>query len=218
MMAARLKLLVLTAAMAAGAVPVPEAEAMMSYEVDLPDYIVRFSLPEDVASAMRPDRIERVWTSVDPDFQKAGYRDVLREYHAAYGWFGIELHGMRILEFSVIRRRPNLEGTLDTLDGLEDYTRRRMTPEQGYRVDRVDLSGRAWIRSRRYTLDDLRSDDRRDALYYICPLTRDYFFQTDVAIIETAGTQSPGRRKKWGQYREAILASLRVDRTSPSGR
>jgi len=193
------------------------APKMRLYTIDLPNHVLRFSLPEEIAQQIQPFQIEAQFVPTDSTYVKDGFRSIVRKYYQFQGPFWVGAYGALRFEFTVVRREKEIPGKVTTSDELESYIPRWIEKyhEVGYGYGRAELSGAPWVLRQKNTFGRV-AEGAEEMQGFSCPIDETMFFDVGFWITETV----PGSAAKWKPqaeaFREAIKATIVLQPKSPA--
>ena len=183
---------------------------MRPYTIYLPNHVLQFSLPEEIAQQMAPLQVEKRFEPTDAAYTRNGFFFLASKYYQFQGSFWAGAYGALRFEFSVVRRESEYRGEITTIDGLDRYLsqwRKQVRTEEGYRVGVVELSGARWVYQQKNAFGHV-AEGAEDKEVFSCPLDETMYLDVSFSITETM----PGSAAKWKAkaeaFREAIKASI----------
>ena len=185
------------------------APAMRSYTIDLPQNVLRFSLPEEIAQHMGPRLIDKSFDpSTNKTFKRDGFRDLVSMYYQIQGPFLVGPYGALRFDFTVVRRVDGYEGDITTVDGLERYVRwwiGGMPENRDFSFGQAELAGVKWVFRWRNTMGG-GGVNAADVQAFSFPIDQTSFLRVDFWISETV----PGSAPKWKPRAEALREAIKA--------
>lgn len=186
--------------------------SMKSYVIELPNHILRFSLPEEIAREMRPEQVERRFDLHDASFVKNGFREIAGTLHDIKGLFWIGAYGSLKFHFMVQKRNPAFGGDITVVDGLEQYVRRWNETIEGRATgctfSRASLNGMPAVRREWNTFGDSSKREPEDFEIFSLPLNNEMFL--DVGFNVRAWESGRGKESKWKAKAEALREAIKA--------
>lgn len=195
-----------------GDAPMP----MTKFEIELPEHVLHFALPEEYVRAMTPAHVASEFDPSSPSFdqagfERAGFRSIAGTLYQFKGPFWVGIVG--VLSFDlIVNKRSDLYGDqIETVAGLQKYIERWISAGEyagRFAIDRTTLNGRLVVRRAWNTFgnpEDPRPEERE---IYSFPLGGEMYLEA----IFNVGDWRPDRRDSWKpraeKLREAIKASI----------
>jgi hypothetical protein len=92
-----------------------------SYRIYLPNHVLEFSLPEEIARDLREGRVPEYFDPTEPKAFERGFRPLLSTLYDFNGAFWVGAKGSFKFYIFIQQRAPEFEGDISTIDGLEKY-------------------------------------------------------------------------------------------------
>jgi hypothetical protein len=192
---------------------------MRDYAVDMPNHVLRFSLPDDVAEQMLIRHVDNRFDPIDKIFQQDGFHVVVHKYLEFYApvWSGPlggpSIYGGLRFEFSVVKRDSNYySGDITSLDGLDRYVRQwidHRESKKGFQFGRTTIMNKEWIYRWRNTIDGALATGEReptDVQAFYFPINEYMFLQIYFEITDYEPTKS----QRWRRDAEAIRDEIKT--------
>ncbi len=179
------------------------APTMRTYSIELPDHVLRFSLPEEIARQMPEYRISKRFDSEDPAFKKDGFQNIAGWLHDFNGPFWIGAYGSLKFHFFVQHVRPDYPKKVRTQDELDTYVHwwNRSLSKFNFIIEKAALNGMAC--TRRSTTTAPPDAEHREI--YSLRLSDELFLDVGFTIIEW----KTGRTKSWKPKAEALREAIK---------
>jgi len=185
---------------------------MRPYTIELPNHIIRFSLPEEIARGMRPTEVERRFDPQDASFNKNGFREIAGTLYDIKGPFWAGAYGSLKIHFMVQKKSPEFGYDITTVEGLERYVRQwNQTIEgraTGCAFSRASLSGMPAVRRQWNTFGDPGKREPEDFEIFSLPLHDEMFL--DVGFNVKAWEGGRGKESKWKAKAEALREAIKA--------
>jgi len=95
--------------------------AVRSYRIYLPDHVLEFSLPEEVARELSEGQVPDYFDPTEPNVFNRGFKPLLSALYDFNGPFWVGAKGSFEFYIFIQQRAPEFEGDISTIDGLEKY-------------------------------------------------------------------------------------------------
>jgi hypothetical protein len=183
-----------------------KAPMMKHYAINLPGYVVRFSLPSEIARKLGPREIEEQFTPDDVSFRKNGFRLVAGTSYDLRGPFWGGAYGSLEFHCMVQQKLPQFSGNVETVEGLESYVRQWNSTIEGRATgcvfSRVSLNGMAAVRREWNRFGDPKTREPDCLEIFSLPLNDELFL--DVGFTIMAWEAGRGKEHKWKPKAEAL--------------
>jgi hypothetical protein len=188
--------------------------AMKSYTIDLPDYVLHFTLPEEMAKDIPPWKLVQRFDSTDSSYLSNGFLEIVAGYHEFKGPFWVGAYGSLEFGFSVQKPLPEYQGEITTLDGLGCYIQwwtNKTNPTYGFKFDKGALNGTTWVRRWVNTFgsplgSNLSELHEQEILSQ--PLNHEMFLEAYFNITESVAGSAKKWKQKADELRDAIKATI----------
>jgi hypothetical protein len=183
---------------------------MRTFTIDLPYHVLRFALPEEMAREMSPLQVEKRFDPSEPGILESGFRVIANKLYDFNGPFWVGAYGSLGFNVSVIKRHPEYDGAIGTIDGLNAYIRWWTGEGMGeFGYDLAELNGIPCVRRSYDTFAHPRQGDTTRALeVFSYPLDDDMFLEVGCSITEWVPKSAKKWKKKAEAMREAINATI----------
>jgi len=178
--------------------------------IDLPHYVLHFTLPDEMADAIPPWKLVPKFDPADSNYLRVGSLAVATGLHEFKGPFWIGTRGYLGFNFTVQRRSREYGGEINTLDGLERYLRwwmRSGSDVEDFSFDRSILAVKCVRRWRDTFGGPANSAGEREELeIFSVPLDGEEFLDIGFHITESI----PGSTAEWKQRAEELRDAIKA--------
>ncbi|MGC4074982.1 MAG: hypothetical protein QM760_21285 [Nibricoccus sp.] len=188
------------------------APAMRFYAIELPQHVLRFSVPEEIARTLSPLEIESRFDPQDSSFLKNGFRQVAGAMYDFNGPFWVGAYGSLKFHFMVQKKMAGYDGDITTVEGLDRYVhswnatiRTRAT---GCVFSQASLNGLATVRREWNTFGDATKRQPQYLEIFSLPLEDDIFLDVGFNVMGWEG--GLGKERKWKAKAEALRELIKA--------
>ena len=189
------------------------ATGMRPYTIDLPQHVLHFALPEEMAREMAPTQVMAQFRGNDSAFLKDDFRVLAFHLYDFNGPFWVGANGSLKFSATMIKGSAEFHGDIGTLSGLDQHVRwwAQQLTSINFAYTKEVIGGKTWIARLQNTFNSPITPEEPNAvdlIVYSLPLDKEMFLEIGFRMTEWA----PGRAKKWKAkaegYREAIKATV----------
>jgi hypothetical protein len=188
------------------------APAMKSYTIDLPNHILRFSLPEEIVQGELPFKVVDPFDPQDPSFIKNGFYEIVGALYDVKGPFWVGAYGSLELHFIVQKRNAAIGGDITTIEGLERYVPQWVERVHGRSekrtFSRASLHGMATIERAESTFGDTTELEPEEMEIFSLPLDEEMFLDVGFTVMGWEGGH--GKEAKWKPKAEAMREKIKA--------
>jgi hypothetical protein len=190
----------------------PSAPVMTPYAIDLPNHIVRFSLPEEITRGDLPVKLIQRLEPQDASFVRNGFYEIFATLYEIKGPFWVGAYGSLKIHLMVQKRNPEFGRDISEVEGLERYIRQWNGTiegrETGCVFSRASLDGKPAVRRQWNTFGDPNKREPEDFEIFSLPLSDELFI--DVGFNVKAWEGGRGKESKWKAKAEALREAIKA--------
>lgn len=182
---------------------------MKPYAIDLPGYVLRFSLPDEFVQSIMPRApIETRFDPLNPIYFRDGTKSLAQISYVTTGFMGFGMAGDCIFSISVVRKKPAYSGNIENMDAFENYIRWLADSDatfHGFTISREVINGvvtsRWWLPASAAARGTIPMDIEN----YSFPLSRDSYLVVGFSIYES----KPGSDERWKRKMMKLCEEIR---------
>ena len=184
---------------------------MKPYAIDLPNHVLRFSLPEEIVRGDLPVTLVQRFEPRDASFVKNGFYEMFAMLYDIKGPFWVGAYGSLKIHLMVQKKLPEYESETATIEKLERYVHWKISrgnDAQGCVISRSSLNGAPSVRRQWNTFGDPRKREPEDLEIFSLPLNDELFL--DVGFNVKAWEGGRGKEGKWKAKAEALREAIKA--------
>ncbi len=203
----------------AGMAPLQAATApMQTYEIRLPEHVLGLSLPREMVRADSPVKITEQFDPRNDGFIRDGWDDVFETLYDFDGPFWEGAYGSLKIDIIVLKKVPDIDGDITTIDGLDRYLQewKRISPGHGpQRVfSRQSINGMPAVMRTQNTFAAPGNDNSYESQIYSLPLNSELFVEVGFTVLRWI--DGPRKERKWRPKAEAMREAIKATVTLTS--
>lgn len=188
------------------------APVMKPYAIDLPNHVLRFSLPEEIVRGDLPVTLVQRFEPQNASFVKNGFYEIFATLYDIKGPFWVGAYGSLKIHLMVQKRNPEFGRDITAVEGLERYVRQWNRTIEGRATgcvfSRAALNGMPAVRREWNTFGDPSKREPEDFEIFSLPLSDELFL--DVGFNVKAWEGGRGKEGKWKAKAEAMREAIKA--------
>lgn len=194
------------------------ASPMQPYEIRLPEHVLRLSLPREMVREDSPVKVTEQFDAQNAGFIRDGFDGVFETLYDFNGAFWEDAYGSLKIDIIVLKKVPDIEGDITTIDGLDRYLQewKRISPGHGpQRVfSRQSINGMPAVKRTQNTFAAPGNDNSYESQIYSLPLNSDLFVEVGFTVLRW--NDNPRKERKWRPKAEAMREAIKATVTLTS--